>query len=75
MDDRVPKFCSVCGKELVAKRKKRGEGFDPHTGEKLATTIPMLVCPERGNDAVSDHDRWEKRPDENMTATWEKWDG
>lgn len=71
MPDKVPAFCSMCGKGLVAGERAL-EAFDPFNGKPI--TVPALVCPERGDDAVSPHDRWEQNPD-NAQDKWEKWDG
>lgn len=70
-----PRFCSSCGKKLKAAEKSLPAGFDPFTGKPKATSIPMLVCPERGDAPSSDHDRYEKNPDNTKPDEWERWDG
>lgn len=71
MSDKTPAFCSECGKKLVAKELALN-AFDPFTGKPV--TVPALICPKRGDDRVSPHDRWEQNPD-NAAEKWEKWDG
>ncbi len=69
MPDKIPAFCSVCGKKLIAKIKTVPDGFDPFTGKPLQASWPMLVCP----DGHEPH--WEQSPANSEPKAWEPWEG